>query len=179
MEITKKNGTLKTLDELYEEAKKKIVYELDTMDMDDALYLGNEIRDRNNYNRLYKNDEEGINEVLEGESPWDILNKEWNSYSSFFTYDYDFEMTDDVWYDFDTDEIAGGILDDRYRQYITSDIQDIVDEYEEAREEIENYNPYREKCAQVIAKYVNCEADVADLLQMLDKLVKDDSAWEE
>ena len=111
MEIKNENGTLKTLDELYDEAKEMIVDALDCMRDEDALYLGNEIRDRNNYDRLYKNDEEGINEVLDGESPWDILNKDWEDCSDFFTYDWDFNMTDDVWYDLDTYDIAEDILE--------------------------------------------------------------------
>ena len=179
MEIKKENGMLKTLKELYEEAKELIVDELDTMDTDDALYLGNEIRDRNHYDRLYKNNEESINEVLDGESPWDILNKDWEDYSDFFTYDYDFDMTNDVWYDLDTDEIAEDILEGSYHTYLTSDIVNILDEYEEAKEEIENYNPLRAEGIELLTKYVNCEADVTDLLQYIDRLVKDERLWEE
>lgn len=178
MEIKNENGKLKTVEELYDEAKELIVDELDSMSNEDALYLGNEIRDRNNYDRLYENNEEGVNEVLEGVDPWDILNSDWDDCSEFFTYDYEFNMTDDVWEDLDTDEIADDILDGNYRKYLTSDIKDIVDEYEELREQIENYNPYRAMCEEVIARYVNCEADVTDLLQTLDKLAKTDEAWE-
>lgn len=180
MEIKNENGTLKTLEELYDETKEKIVNELDIMDTEDALYLGNEIRGRNNYNRLYKNNEESINEVLDGESPWDILNKDWEDYSDFFTYDYgDLEMTNDVWYDLDTDDIAEEILEGSYHQYITSDIQDIVDEYEEAKEKIEGYHPLRAECRELIERYTNGKADVTDLLQMLDKLVRTDDCWAE
>lgn len=179
MEFKNENGTLKTLDELYDDAKEKIVDELDTMDTDDALYLGNEIRYRNNYDRLYKNNEESINEVLDGESPWDILNKDWEDYSDFFTYDYDFDMTNDVWYDLDTDDIADDILDGNYHNYITSDIQDIVDEYEEAKDLLENYNPLRAEGVDLLAKYVDGKADVTDLLQYIDRLVKDERLWEE
>lgn len=179
MEIKNENGTLKTLDELYDEAKEKITDALDCMDTDDALILGNEIRDHNNYERLYKNEEESVNEVLDNESPWDILNKDWEDYSDFFTYDWDFNMTNDVWYDLDTSDIAEDILEGNYHRYITSDIKYIVDEYEEAKEEIENYNPYRAECEEVVARYVNCEADVTDLLQMLDKLARNEDCWAE
>lgn len=179
MDIKKENGKLKTVEELYEEAKELIVDELDTMSTEDALYLGNEIRDRNSYDTLYENNRSCVNDVLEGEEPYDILTSDWDSYSDYFTWDGDFNMTDDVWYDLDTDEIADDILDGSYYNYITSDIKDILDEYEEAKEEIENYNPYRAMCEEVIQRYVNCEADITDLLQTLDKLAKTDDAWEE
>ena len=177
MDIRNEYGKLLTLDELYDAAKEKIVDELDTMDTDDALYLGNEIRGRNSYDRLYPNNERSVNEVLDNMTPWDVLHSDWEDYSDYFTFDYDFEMTDDVWYDLDTDEIAEDILDGSYHSYITSDIQDILDEYEEAKEQIENYNPYRAMAEEVLTRYINCEADVTDLLQTLDKLVRNDEAW--
>lgn len=179
MDIKNENGKLKTVEELYEETKERIVSELDTMSTEDALYLGNEIRDRNSYDTLYENKRSCINDVLEGEEPYDILTSDWDDCSDFFTWDGDFNMTNDVWYDLDTDEIAEDILEGSYYNYITSDIKDILDEYEEAKEEIENYNPYRAMCEEVIQRYVNCEADVTDLLQTLDKLAKEDDAWEE
>lgn len=179
MEIKNENGKLKTVEELYDEAKELIVDELDCMSTEDALYLGNEIRDRNSYDTLYENKRSYINEVLEGEEPYDILTSDWDDYSDFFTLDGSFNMTDDVWYDLDTDEIADDILNGEYYNYITSDIKDILDEYEELKEQIENYNPYRAMCEEVVARYVNCEADVTDLLQTLDKLAKTDDAWEE
>lgn len=181
MEIKNENGKLKTLEELYEEAKELIVDELDTMNTEDALYLGNEIRGRNNYDILYENKDENLNDVLSGMDPADLIrmgSEDWDNYSDFFTYDYDLNMTNDVWYDLDTDEIADDILEGSYHTYLTSDIVDILDEYEEAKEEIENYNPYRAMCEEVVAKFVNCEADVTDLLQTLDKLAKSDEAWE-
>ena len=179
MDIKNENGKLKTVDELYEEAKELIVEELDSMSEEDALYLGNEIRDRDSYDVLYKNVRSNINDVLEGEEPYDILTSDWEDCSDYFTWDGEFNMTDDIWYDLDTDEIAVDILEGSYYNYITSDIKDILDEYEEAKEEIENYNPYRAMCEEVIQRYVNCEADVTDLLQTLDKLAKSDDAWEE
>ena len=178
MEIKNENG-IKTVEELYDEAKELIVEELDCMSTEDALYLGNEIRERNSYDTLYENKRSCINEVLEGEEPYDILTSDWDDYSDFFTWDGSFNMTDDVWYDLDTNDIANDILNGEYYNYITSDIKDILDEYEEIKEEIENYNPYRAMCEEVIAKYTNCEADVTDLLQTLDKLAKTDEAWEE
>lgn len=179
MEIKYEDGTLKTVEDLYKEAKELIVSELDCMGTEDALYLGNEIRDRNSYDTLYKNERSCINDILDGEEPYDILTSDWDDCADFFTWDGDFNMTDDVWYDLDTDEIADDILDGNYYNYITSDIKDILDEYEEAKEKIENYNPYRAMCEEVITRYVNGEADVTDLLQTLDKLAKSDDAWEE
>ena len=182
MDIKNENGKLKTVDELYEEAKEMIVDELDSMSTGDALYLGNEIRDRNSYAILYENEDRNLDDILDGLDPSELLRMgkdDWDDCSDFFTYDYDLNMTDDVWYDLDTVVIAEDILEGSYSNYITSDIQDILDEYEEAKEEIENYNPYRAMCEEVIQRYVNCEADVTDLLQTLDKLAKEDDAWEE
>ena len=149
------------------------------MSTEDALYLGNEIRDRNCYDTLYENKRSCINDVLNGEEPYDILTSDWEDCYDYFTWDCGFNMTDDVWYDLDTDEIADDILNGSYYNYITSDIKDILDEYEDLKEEIENYNPYRAMCEEVVQRYVNCEADVTDLLQTLDKLAKSDDAWEE
>ena len=62
---------------------------------------------------------------------------------------------------------------------LDDDIKEILDDYEEAKEFLENLNPYRAKGEEVIARFMNCEADVTDLLQYIDKLVKDDNAWKE
>lgn len=182
MEVKKENGALKTLEELYEEAKELIVDELDTMSTDDALYLGNEIRGRNNYDILYENKDGNLNDVLSGMDPADLIrmgHEDWDDYSDFFTYDYDLNMTDDVWYDLDTSEIAEDILEGSYHDYITSDIKDLVDEYEETRDLLENYNPLRAEGVDLLTKYANCKADVTDLLQYIDRLVKDERLWEE
>ena len=180
MEIKNENGKLKTLDELYDEAKECIEEELNSMLDEYAIYLGNEIRDRNNYDRLYENNEECLNEQLDGLEPYDILNLGWDNYSDYFTWDgCDLNMTDDVWYDLDTEDIAEEILDGNYYKYLPSDLKEYVDEYEEAKEELENYNPDRAMVEEVIRKYVNCQADVTDLLQTLDKLARNDELWED
>lgn len=180
MEIRHENGKLKTLDELWDEAKETVIEELDTMLNEYALYLGNEIRDRNNYARLYENNEECLNEQLEGLDPYEVLNLDWDYSDEFFTWDgSDLNMTNDVWYDLDTDDIAEEILEGSYYKYLPSDLKDYVDEYEDAKEILENYNPTKAKVEEVIRKYVNCQADVTDLLQTLDMLARNDELWEE
>lgn len=180
MEIKREDGKLKTFDELWDEAKEYIEDELNSMREEDAMPLGNEIRGRNHYDTLYVNNEETVNDVLDGETPWNILNDSgWESGYDYFTYDYGFNMTDDVWYDLDTEDIAEGILEGEWYNYLPFDLKCYVDEYEEAKEELENYNPDRAMVEEVIRKYVNCEADVTDLLQTLDKLARNDELWEE
>ena len=180
-EMKKENGRYLTLDELYDLAKEQIIDELDCMHNEDALYLGNEIRERNNYDILYENNEENINEQLDSWDPWDILRLDYDDYADFFLLnDYnDLTFTNDAWYDLDTDDIAEDILDGSYSKYINSDIRDILDDYEEAKEWLENFNPIREAGAVILAKYTNCEADVTDLLQFIDSLVRNEEAWEE
>ena len=176
----KVNGKYISLDELYDLAKEQIVDELECMNNEDALYLGNEIRDRNSYELLYENTEENLNEMLDGLDPYDILNLGWDDYDEFFTFDgYDWNGTNDVWCDLDTDEIADDILEGSYRSYLTSDIKDILDDYEEAKEYLENLNEYRAMAEETLARYLNCEADVTDLLQLIDKLVRTDEVWAE
>lgn len=178
MEIKNENGKLKTVEELYDEAKEMIVDELDNMDSDDALKLGNAIRDCKGYETLYENNEENINEQLEDWNPWDIIQLNYDDYSDYFYMDYgEPDFTDDVWCDLDTDEIADDILNGDYRNYLTSDIKDIVDEYEDLKEQIKNYNPFRAEGEELLKRYVNCGADVTDLLQYIDRLVKNDDVW--
>ena len=50
-------------------------------------------------------------------------------------------------------------------------------EYEEAKDYLENLNKYREQAREVMAKFVNCEADWKDLYACLDRLVNTDEAW--
>lgn len=176
----KKNGKYIKADELYEMAKEEIVDILDNMDYDDALYLGNAVRDNKGYDTLYENNRENINDQLDCEEPYDILNLDWDYSSEFFTWDgCSIDMTDDVWADLDTDDIAIDLLDGSYTRYLNDDLREVINDYEEAKEFLETLNPYREEAREVIRKYVNCEADVTDLLQCLDKLVRNDAAWAE
>lgn len=182
MEIKNENGKIKTLDELFKEAKELMVDALDNLDTDDQLCIGNELRDRHGYARLYENKESCLNDILDGIDPAELLRmgQDWNDYADFFVYDYDLETTDDVWYDLDEEEIAEDILNEDFTpDYFPYELKEVLDNYLEAREQIENYNPYRAMCEEVVAKFVNCEADVTDLLQALDKLAKSDEAWGE
>lgn len=183
MEIKNDDGKIKTLDELLEEAVERMVDELDSLSTENQIELGNDWRDNMNYTRLYENNEENINNELDGIDPYQVLQlgEDWSSYTDFFLFDgWDLTMTDDVWYDIDEDELARELLyEDFTPDYMPSEIQEVIDEYNEAKELIENYNPYRAMCEEVIARYVNCEADVTDLLQTLDKLARTDEAWKE
>jgi hypothetical protein len=169
------------LEELYEEAIEMIVDVLEDFSEEEQLNIGNAYREMQNYSELHTNDDTTINEELEGTDPWELLQlgEDWDSSDGYFTWDgYDLHTTDDIWEDADPEDIARAILEGdmnaKCRELIWA-----LDEYDEAKEEIENYNPYRAMCEEVVAKYVNCEADVTDLLQTLDKLAKSDDAWEE
>lgn len=181
MEIKNENGKLKTLEELYEEAIEMIIDVLEDFSEEEQLDIGNAYREMQNYSKLYTNDDTTINEELEGVDPWELLRlgEDWDSSDGYFTWDgYDLYTTDDIWEDADPDDIARALLEGdmnaRYRELVWA-----LDEYDEAKEEIENYNPYRAMCEEVVARFVNCEADVTDLLQTLDKLAKTDEAWKE
>jgi hypothetical protein len=181
IEIKKENGRFKTLEELWEEAKEFVVDALDYMSNEDALELGNEIRDNNRYDRLYENNAENINDQLANWDPWDLINLEYDEYADFFTCDgySDIDFTNDIWYDLDTDEIAETILEGAYRNCIPFDLKCYVDEYNRAREKLAHLNPLREAGAVLLAKYTNCEADITDLLQFIDSVARNDEVWEE
>ena len=90
------------------------------------------------------------------------------------------KQLNDLWEDLDDYEVARDLLtEDFVPECMPREISEIIDEYKEALEELENYNPYRAMCEEVVRKYVNCEADVTDLLQTLDKLARTDEAWKE
>ena len=178
-ELKKADGQYITEDELYDLVKSEIVEELDSMYNEDALYLGNYIRENNGDNPLYENEEDNINEQLEDWKPWDIIQLDYESYAEFFYMDYGEPcFTDDVWEDLDTDEIAEDILDGSYARYLNDDIKDILADWEEAKEFLKNLNPVREEGRGLLAKFTNCEADVTNLLQYIDRLVRNDEVWE-
>lgn len=184
MTIKTKVGKLKSVDELTDEAVDQIVEFLEDNSYEDwALGLGNAYRDNNHYPTLYENEEYTLNDELRNLDPYQLLRMgadDWSSSDDYFMYDgYDLSTTDDVWYDVDLEDFARDILDGDYYRHIPSDLQDIVDEYEEAKEKIENYNEGRAVAEEIIAKFTNCEADVTDLLQALDKLTRTDEYWKE
>lgn len=182
MEI-KVNGRLRTKDELREEAVDMLVSALEDLDSDDALELGNAYRVANHDNELYTNDEDNINSELEGKDPYEILQmaSSWSDCDDYFSRDSYDELgtTNDVWEGIDMNDLADDLINGCYGSKITEDITDILDEYEEALEALDNYNEGRLMAEEVIKKYVNCEATVTDLLQCLDKLVRNDDYWAE
>lgn len=185
MEIKTKNGKVKTQEELLEEAVELMVDEgFGYCNSDDLLDVTNEARENIGYDKLYPNEEDELNEQLEDADPYQLLccgNDSWSSGDYYFRYDgWDLYTTDDLWEDLDEEEVARDLLtEDFVPDFMPREIANIIDEYKEALEELENYNPYRAMCEEVVKKYVNCEADVTDLLQTLDKLARTDEAWGE
>ena len=183
MEIKVKGGKLKTEEQLRDEAIDKLVEALEEMGEDEALDLGNAYREANHDCPLYVNDEDNLNDELDGKDPYEILQMaySWNENDSYFGIDGWNELgtTDDVWEGIDLEDLAGDLIDGDYHRHITSDIQEILDDYEEALEKLNNYNEGRALAEEVVRKYVNCEASVTDLLQALDKLAKTDEYWKE
>lgn len=181
MEIKTKNGRIKTAEELLDEAVELMVDKgFGYCDTEELLDIANEARENIGYDRLYPNEEDELNEQLNGVDPYQLLNMDWDSYDSYFRFDgWDLYTTDDLWEDLDEYEVARDLLTEDFVPDCTPrEIANIIDEYKEALEELENYNPYRAMCEDVVRRYVNCEADVTDLLQTLDKLARTDEAWE-
>lgn len=182
MEI-KVNGKLRTEDELREEVIDRLVDALENLDEDDALNLGNAYREANNDAVLYVNDEDNINSELDGKDPYEILQmaEDWSEYDGYFSCDGwgEFGTTDAVWEGVDLEDLADDLVEGHYTRHTPSDIQEILDEYEEALEKLTNYNEGRALAEDTIKRYVNCEADVTDLLQALDKLARTDEYWKE
>lgn len=176
----KENGKYRTVESLWEEALDELEEALNDLNTDSALELGNAIREANGYELLQRNTDDEINSALRDIDPWDILNSagEWDDYSDFFIWDgYDLYCTDDVWYDLDTTEIARAIL--RGYHSCPYEIQEIYDEYLEAIDKLNTINKERIEGENLLQKFVNCEADVTDLLQYIDRLVKNDEVWKE
>ena len=182
MEI-KVKGKLKTEEQLKDEVIDKLVEALENMDEDDALNLGNAYRESNHDGPLYINDEDNLNDELDGKDPYEILRMayNWDENDSYFGIDCWNELgtTSNVWEGVDLEDLAGDLLDGDYHRHITDDIHEILDDYEEALNKLENYNEGRALAEEVVRKYVNCEASVTDLLQTLEKLVRTDDYWKE
>ncbi len=180
MEIRVK-GRLKTENELRAEVIDQLVDALTDMDEDEALDLGNAYREDNHDVILYINDEDNINSELDGRDPYEILRmaEDWNECDEYFACGEwgDLGSTDDVWENVDLENLANDLVEGHYHRHITSDIQEILDDYEEAIEKLNNYNEGRALAEDVVRKYVNCKASVTDLLQALDKLAKTDEYW--
>lgn len=182
MEI-KVKGRLKSEEQLRDEAIDALVDALEDLDSDDALELGNAYRRANHDAELMVNDEDNLNSELDGKDPFEILQmaENWDECDGYFSCDSwgDFGTTDDVWENVDLCDLAQDLLDGRYERSTPNEITEIVEEFEEALEKLENYNEGRALAEDVVRKYVNCEASVTDLLQALDKLAKTDEYWKE
>ena len=177
----KEDGKFISLDTLREYAQEEIRGELDIMPMEDAICLGNKIRDDNGYDHLYENNSDGLDSALEDEDPSTIIKLEWDPYADYFIWDGDdLTTTNDVWYDLDADDIADAILDGEYSDYTTSDMDDIVADYKEAKEFLERRKRFpaeRTEGEELLVKYANGEAEATDLLQYITRLVKKDEVW--
>ena len=178
-EIKNGDGTYKTLEEIKNEVREAIIDELNGMSNGDALCLGNYIREHNGDNPLHENSESEINEVFSDWSAYDLLNMDYDDYSDFFYLDWgDPEFTDDVWENLDTEEIAENILNGKtFGDNLTWAIADMIVDYNQAKEYLENMNKYRTEGENLLAKFTNCEADVTDLLQYISRITKTDEAW--
>ena len=179
-EIKNVNGKYKTLAELYDDAVEIISEALDYLSDSEQIEIGNKWRDDNGYPILHYFEEDEVDEVLSDCSPWDIIHMEIEtSYCGdrYFTYEYDFEVTDDIWDNIDLEDLARELINGE-ASIDNREINDLISEYEDAKEYLENLNEDREAAREVLAKFVNCEADWKDLFTMLDKLVKNDDIWE-
>ena len=173
------DGRLKTRDALYDEAKDELIEALEDLRWDTALELSNRYRENNGYNHLNVMEEDILNDMLEGETPWNIINLEVDTSVRYFAYDgYDFYGTDDVWDDVDIESFADDILDELYG-CLPDAIQDIVEEYTEAVEALNSVGNTRREVINLVAKFTNCKADQYDLLAMLDKLAHSEGIFAE
>ena len=175
-------GKFRSIDDLNEEAVERMVDAIENLDDSEALELSNYYRDIDYCDHLHANDEENLNDVLSGMNPYDILQIDYDAYADYFSEDGygDVEFTNDVWSGVDVEDAARAILGGEIKYHdLPGSIQDVYDEYEAARDALYNVREERKQAAQVISDYVNCKADVTDLLQMLDKLVRNDEIWGE
>lgn len=175
--LKNEDGTYKTLDDLCDDVNDLVYDALDTLCEDDQLDIGNRWRGDNNYDILHRLEEYEVNEELDGCKPWEILNMEIDKSAEYFTYDgWDFNTTDDVWYDISLENIVDAIVIGSFDAEC-NEVNDIMEEYEDAKEILENLNEYRESAREVLTKFTNCEADWKDLYAALEKLVNTDDAW--
>lgn len=176
-DVKDQNGKLKTLDDVREEAMRVIASEMDCLNEDDQLEIGNRWREEKGYERLRMLDEYEVNDALEDCEPWEILHFTCGNWDDYFYYDgYDFCTTSDIWEDVDLDDVAEAIVNGDFDAECR-DIEEILDEYHEVVEYLENFNEYREMAREVLAKFTAGEAGWNDLYAVLDKLVKTDDAW--
>lgn len=180
IEIKKADGKYKTVEEIKEEVKELLIDELDCTDTDELLDFTNTLRETLDGDTLYKNEESDINDQLSDMDPWDLLQLDYDNYSEFFYMEYGEPVfTDNIWHDLDEDDIADEILDGKWYDELPWSVKQLIDEYNEVLEELNNLNPIRREASELLIKYTNCEADVVDVLQFINKIAKNDEIWKE
>lgn len=177
------DGTVMTADEIEDYFIERMIDEMDTLDTDDLLDLCNQYREENSLPRLYYNDYGELDDVLCDVSPSDLLymgRDDWESSDEFFQYTYGsgLSTTDDVYEGIDREDVARDILIEEFEPD-NLDVEDLLEEYKQAKLALKNCNVYRIETEEVIRKYTNCEADVTDLLQMLSKLARTNDVWKD
>ena len=131
---------------------------------------------------MYENTEDVINEVLGKLDPYDLLemgNYDWDRQSDYFTYnDGDMEMTDDVWYDIEQEDVASAILEEEITPEVTLEgLKEIIKDYNDTIEEWRKTNTYRERARVLVTKFKNHEATPMELLEFVEVLVNTDEIW--
>ena len=179
-----KHGRLITESELREDAIDLLTDTLEGyISWDETLEIANAYREWNGEPELCRNNEEELDEYLRTWSPHEILQAAAN-YSAgddYFACDGDtIVTTSDEWEGLNIRDVATGIIDSDFNvPNRVKEVIDILNAYEEAKVELENYNPWRAKCQEMIRKYTSNEADVTDLLQLIDQLARHEEYWEE
>lgn len=183
MDIRNDEGQLKSKDEIKSEAVGKIIDLIYGLDIEDKIILGNQYRQDNYMAILYENTEEVINDVFGKLDPYDLLemgNYDWDRQSDYFTYNDDsgIEMTDDVWYDIEQEDVASAILEEEITPKVTLEgLKEIIKDYNDTIEEWRKTNTYREKARVLVTKFKNHEATPVELAEFLETLVKTDEIW--
>ena len=120
--------------------KKELVDAIDSLGNDDLVSMYNEYAEANNYEKIYSNDETGINELFGESSPWDVVNSLASGYVSSDAYCMfnGSGLLESSWEPeklacIESDKIADFIID--YQEdFNISDIADILEKYEEIGE---------------------------------------------
>ena len=157
----KDSKTTTTKSDLEDNLQDAIKDALENMSDNDALELINEYNDSNGYDTIYEMDENGINDALDGYSPWDVINMEIDTSDYYFTWDgYDINTFNDVWENVSIDELTDWIIRNEYRD--NTDIDMIYDDFEEAcefidelEEEYENKKQARENVIAQLRNYID------------------------
>lgn len=183
--IKDENGKRITQEALREKAVAAITEVLDGLDTSDALDISNQYRDRNGEDMVYRNERENVNEVIgnDGGDYYDVLDgcySGYDSYYDFFTFDGDFNMTNDVWGDLDAETVADDIMEYPHYYDYNGDIEEILDAYETATEELNKpVNEYREELRKAFTDFKANTLTAWKFAEIVEKIVNTDSAWTE